>query len=222
MPLFVAIHIHECPRVSCVCIWDGILIWLLDVFLCLRSHTSSFLSLSVSFSVCVRIRLVTRVCYCDILNVSLSSVCSSAAGALRALHLSSWSLLWGTAMVILIGSHYQTPVGGHGSLVQSRFEGGLKWRIKKCVCVHRFYWWAQGLLRLHVTLVWFMDTRRASCKEMMHAHDLANMVWNQKLTKQFDILNCLLTCVLITLRGSHLSLWRWASAHISTYASVCL
>lgn len=92
------------------------------------THIEFSPSLCLLFSVCVRksIRPGTRVCYCDILNVSLSSVCSSAAGALGALHLSSWSLLWGTAMVILIGSHYQTPVGGHGSLVQSRFEGGLK------------------------------------------------------------------------------------------------
>lgn len=82
------------------------------------THTPGFLH--------VHVRAWARVCYCDILNLSLSSVCSSAAGAFGASHLSSWSLLLGTAMVILIGSHYQTPVGGHGSLVESRFEGGLK------------------------------------------------------------------------------------------------
>lgn len=87
------------------------------VFLCCN-HTPGFFLVCVGAWACV--------CYCDILNLSLSSACSSAAGALGAIHLSSWSLLLGTAMVILIGSHYQIPVGGHGSLVRSRLEGRLK------------------------------------------------------------------------------------------------
>lgn len=61
----------------------------------------------------------TRVHYGDILNPSLSSVCSSAAGTFGAAHLSSQSVLLGTAMVILIGSHHQTPPGGRTRLIGS-------------------------------------------------------------------------------------------------------
>lgn len=66
----------------------------------------------------------TRVHYGDILNPSLSSICSSAAGTLGPAHLSSQFVLPGTATVILIGSHHQPlpQVGGYGSLLQSRFE----------------------------------------------------------------------------------------------------
>lgn len=134
--LFVSIHIHEC-------------LWVFYAYgrekrnSTLQGFALVFVTTHTRMFPCAGGSTGTCVCYCDILNLSLSSsVCSSAAGACGAVHLSSWSLLLGTAMVILIGSHYQTPVGGHGSLVQSRFDGGLKWRIKKCVCVHGFYWWA--------------------------------------------------------------------------------
>lgn len=63
-----------------------------------------------------------------------------AQWGLLATHLSSWSSLLAT--VILIGTHYQTPVGAHASLVQSRFEGGLKMKAKEvCECVWGCYWW---------------------------------------------------------------------------------
>lgn len=91
---------------------------------------------------------------------------------LQATHLSSWSLLLGTATVILIGSHYWTPLGGQASLVQSRFEGRLK---DKEVCVHAcmdFIDDTKLYSGYHVTLVWFMDRQIGTFKEMMHAHML--------------------------------------------------
>lgn len=48
----------------------------------------------------------------DTLNLSLSSVCSSAAGTSGAAHLSSQSVLRATATMILIGSHHQPMTGG--------------------------------------------------------------------------------------------------------------
>lgn len=51
----------------------------------------------------------TRVHYGDTLNLSLSTVCSSAAGTSGAAHLSSQSVLRATATMILIGSHHQSP-----------------------------------------------------------------------------------------------------------------
>lgn len=80
---------------------------------------------------------------------SIPKLCSlQCSRGLGATHLSFWCSLLGITMVILIGSRYQTPVGGHASLVQSRFEGGQKWRIKECVCMCAFYWWDEGVLRL--------------------------------------------------------------------------
>lgn len=116
-------------------------------------HTPGFFHVCGSVGACVllwHIESIPKPC---------SLQCSRGLGAT---HLSSWSLLVGTATVILIGSHYWAPAGGHASLVQSRFEGGLKWRIKKCgwVCVD-FIDETEVYSGYYVTFVWCMDIQRA-------------------------------------------------------------
>lgn len=101
-------------------------------------HAPSF------FSVCVcvygAVGVVDHVCVIVTYWMYPWALFTPAQWGLLATHLSSWSSLLAT--VILIGTHYQTPVGAHASLVQSRFEGGLKMKAKEvCECVWGCYWW---------------------------------------------------------------------------------
>lgn len=101
-------------------------------------HAPSF------FSVCVcvygAVGVVDHVCVIVTYWMYPWALFTPVQWGLLATHLSSWSSLLAT--VILIGTHYQTPVGAHASLVQSRFEGGLKMKAKEvCECVWGCYWW---------------------------------------------------------------------------------
>lgn len=108
---------------------------------------------------------------------SIPKLCSlQCSGGLGATHLSSWCSLLGIAVAILIGSRFRTPVGGHASLVRSRFKGGLKWRIKNLIRVRvHFIDETKVYFCCCATLPWVMDMERWMFKKLhiitnVHTH----------------------------------------------------
>ncbi len=139
---------------------------------CMLADTEvCFATAHIRISPCVSGSVGAWVCYCDILNPSLSSVRSSAAGASGPLiylpGLCCWAQLrWSWLAVITKPRWEDTPHWFRADL-----WGVEKWRIRKCGCA------CVGFIdefKLYfgycVTFEWFMHVQRGLFMTMTHKH----------------------------------------------------
>lgn len=168
------IHIHECLWVAYVThFWERMRKTCGGLCFCMLADATIcvlvFATTHIRIFPCVCRSVGAWVCYCDILNPSLSSVRSSAAGASGPLiylpGLCCWALLqWSWLAVITKPLWEDTP---HWFRADLR---GVEVKDKEvCACVD-FIDESKLYFGYCVTFEWFMDMQRWMYKEVTHEH----------------------------------------------------